>query len=339
MYKLDNGGMTMQKIRIGIVGYGNLGKSAELGIRQNKDMELVGIFTRRDPDSILPVTPGIKTYMIEESKDMAGQIDVMLLCGGSSTDLPVQGPEMAGLFHTVDGFDTHAKIPEYYDTIDRAAKAAKKVSIICSGWDPGMFSLNRLYADAILPEGKDYTFWGRGVSQGHSDAIRRVKGVIDARQYTIPIESAIERVRMGETPDFTARDKHKRECYVVAEEGADLSRIEREIKEMPYYFNEYDTTVHFITLEELEREHSTMPHGGFVFRNGRTGEDLRNSHIIEYRLKLDSNPDFTANVLIAYARAAFRLGQEGACGARTVFDIAPAYISMKSGEELRQQFL
>lgn len=329
----------MQKIRVGIVGYGNLGKSAELGIRHNKDMELAGIFTRRNPDSIKPETEGVKAYSIDDAAAMTGLIDVMLLCGGSMTDLPVQGPEFARLFHTVDGFDTHAKIPEYYDAVDKAAKASKKVCIISNGWDPGMLSLNRLYADAILPEGKGYTFWGKGVSQGHSDAIRRVAGVKDARQYTIPIESAMERVRNGETPEFSAREKHRRECFVVTEEGADKARIENEIKTMPYYFDEYDTTVQFITEEELEKNHNAIPHGGFVFRSGKTGRDLENKHIIEYSLKLDSNPDFTANVLIAFARAAFRLGKEGVCGAKTVFDIAPAYLSTKTSDELRSQLL
>ncbi len=329
----------MSKMRIGIAGYGNLGKSAELGIRQNQDMELAGIFTRRNPSAVKAATQGVKVYSIEAAVAMTEQIDVMLLCGGSMTDLPVQGPQFAELFHTVDGFDTHARIPEYYAEVDKAAKTAGKVCIISSGWDPGMFSLNRLYAEAILPEGKSYTFWGKGVSQGHSDAIRRVPGVIDAKQYTIPVEAAMEQVRKGGMPEFTARDKHIRECYVVAEEGADLHRIEREIKSMPNYFDAYDTSVHFISGKELDEKHSAMPHGGFVFQSGRTGKDLENSHIIEYSLKLDSNPDFTANVLIAYARAAYRLGKEGGFGAKTVFDIAPASLSMKTGEELRAQLL
>lgn len=329
----------MSKIRIGIVGYGNLGKSAELGIRQNKDMELVGVFTRRDPSQVVIATEGVKAYRVEDSEKMTDKIDVMLLCGGSMSDLPIQGPQFAKLFHTVDGFDTHAKIPEYYAKVDQAAKASGKVCIISSGWDPGMFSLNRLYAEAILPEGKSYTFWGKGVSQGHSDAIRRVKGVLDARQYTIPVEEAMERVRRGEAPAFTTRDKHIRECFVVAEPGADLERIEQEIKTMPNYFSDYDTIVHFISMEELKEKHNALPHGGFVFQSGRTGEKLEHNHIIEYSLKLDSNPDFTANVLLAYARAAYRLGKEGVSGAKTVFDIAPAYLSMKSGEELRAQLL
>lgn len=329
----------MQKIRVGIVGYGNLGKSAELGIRQNPDMELAGVFTRRAADTLKLKTEGVKAYSIEEAKNMTDQIDVMLLCGGSMSDLPVQGPEFASVFNTVDGYDTHAKIPEYYASVDQAAKASGKVCVISSGWDPGMFSINRLYAEAILPEGKNYTFWGKGVSQGHSDAIRRVDGVLDAKQYTIPIESAMDQVRRGETPEFTTRQKHLRECFVVAEEGADQSKIENEIKTMPNYFSDYDTIVHFISKEELDKNHSGIPHGGFVFQSGRTGSDNENNHIIEYALKLDSNPDFTANVMLAYVRAAYRLHKEGVSGAKTVFDIAPAYLSIKSGEELRKQLL
>lgn len=329
----------LEKIRIGIVGYGNLGKSSELGIRQNKDMELVGVFTRRDPSSIKTLTEGVKAYHIDEAKNMKDKIDVMLLCGGSMSDLPEQGPMFAGMFNMVDGFDTHAKIPEYYDAVNKEAKKANKVAVISSGWDPGMFSLSRLFGEVILPEGKDYTFWGKGVSQGHSDAIRRVKGVLNAKQYTIPIESAIEVVRKGESPEFTARQKHIRECFVVAEEGADKARIENEIKTMPNYFADYDTIVHFITEEEFQKNHSKMPHGGFAIRTGKTGINNENSHIIEYRIKLDSNPDFTANTLVAYARAAFRLNKEGISGAKTVFDIAPAYLSIKSGEEIRKQLL
>ncbi len=329
----------MQKIRIGIVGYGNLGKSAELGIRQNEDMELVGIFTRRDPSSIKVVTQGVKAYHIDEAKNMTNQIDVMILCGGSMSDLPKQGPEFAHYFNTVDGFDTHAKIPEYYAEVEKAAKAGNHVCIISSGWDPGMFSLNRLMSNVILPEGNDYTFWGKGVSQGHSDAIRRVEGVKDAKQYTVPIESAIEAVRNGENPTLTPREKHLRECYVVAEEGADRAKIEETIKNMPNYFAEYNTIVHFISEEELEKNHSGIPHGGFVIRSGKTGMNKEHSHIIEYSLKLDSNPEFTANVLLAYARAAFRFHKEGVSGAKSVFDIAPAYLSIKSGEELRKTLL
>ncbi|MBH1940583.1 diaminopimelate dehydrogenase [Mobilitalea sibirica] len=329
----------MKKIRIGIVGYGNLGKSTEAGIRQNPDMELVGVFTRRNPNSIHLLTEGVKAYHIEDAANMTDQIDVMVLCGGSMSDLPEQGPEFAGMFNTVDGYDTHAKIPEYFDAVDKKAKSSKKIGIISGGWDPGMFSLNRLYAEAILPEGKNYTFWGKGVSQGHSDAIRRVEGVRNAKQYTIPVEEAMERVRKGETPEFTTREKHLRECFVVAEAGADLQKIEHEIKSMPNYFADYDTIVHFITEEELERDHQGIPHGGFVFQSGKTGFHNESSHIIEYSLKLDSNPDFTANVLLAYARAAYRLNQEGQTGARSVFDIAPAYLSIKSGEELRRTLL
>lgn len=329
----------MDKIKIGIVGYGNLGKSAELGIHQNEDMELAGIFTRRDPASIIISTEGKKAYHIDDASNMRDQVDVMLLCGGSMSDLPEQGPEFAALFNTVDGFDTHAKIPEYYAAMDTAAKTNNHVCVVSSGWDPGMFSLNRLYAQAILPQGKNYTFWGKGVSQGHSDAIRRVEGVLNAKQYTIPIESALDRVRNGETPAFTVRDKHLRECFVVAKEGADRARIEQEIKTMPNYFADYDTIVHFITLEEFEKNHGGLAHGGFVLQTGNTGLNQENNHLIEYRLKLDSNPDFTAAVLLAYARAAYRLSKEGSFGAKTVFDIAPAYLSMKTGEELRRELL
>lgn len=329
----------MQKIRVGIVGYGNLGKSTELGIRQNNDMELIGVFTRRDPASIHILTEGVKAYHIDDAINMTDKIDVMILCGGSMSDLPEQGPFFAGLFNTVDGFDTHAKIPEYYEAVDKKAKDSNHICVISSGWDPGMFSLNRLYANVILPEGNDYTFWGKGVSQGHSDAIRRIEGVKNAKQYTIPIESAIESVREGEDPEFTTRQKHIRECFVVAKKEADRAQIEREIKTMPNYFAEYDTTVYFITEEELEKNHSGIPHGGFVIRSGKTGANNENTHIIEYSLKLDSNPDFTANVLLAYARAAYRLNKEGGSGAKTVFDIAPAYLSIKSNEELRQNLL
>jgi diaminopimelate dehydrogenase len=336
---LNLGGIIMSKIKIGIVGYGNLGKSVELGIRQNGDMELVGIFTRRDPSQIKTLTENIKVYNINEAKNMRDIFDVMVLCGGSMSDLPEQGPQFAELFNTVDGYDTHAKIPEYFENVDKAAKESGKVCIISSGWDPGMFSLNRLLANVILPEGKDYTFWGKGVSQGHSDAIRRIKGVKDARQYTIPIESGIESVRRGENPELKTRDKHYRECFVVAEDGADKGRIEQEIKAMPNYFSDYDTIVHFISKEELLKNHSGLPHAGFVLRSGKTGHEGENTSIIEYRLKLDSNPDFTANVLLAYARATFRLNKEGISGAKTVFDIAPAYLSNKSGEELRRTLL
>jgi diaminopimelate dehydrogenase len=329
----------MKKIRIGILGYGNLGKSVELGILQNKDMELVGVFTRRNADAISLVTENAKAYNIDEAKDMADIIDVMILCGGSKTDLPQQGPEFAALFNTVDGFDTHAKIPDYFLNVNQAAIKAKKTCVISSGWDPGLFSLNRLYADVVLPEGKNYTFWGKGVSQGHSDAIRRVEGVLDAKQYTIPIEEALDKVRKGEMPEFTTKQKHLRECFVVVKEGADLNLIENEIKIMPDYFSDYNTIVHFISKEELDRDHNKISHGGFVLQSGRTGLHGENTHVIEYSLKLDSNPDFTANVLLAYARATYRLNMEGDFGAKTVFDIAPAYLSMKSNEELRRTLL
>lgn len=329
----------MNKIRIGILGYGNLGRGVEQGILQNKDMELVGVFTRRNPIDIQLTTKDAKAYHIKDAKEMTDIIDVMILCGGSKSDLPTQGPEFAGLFNTVDGFDTHANIPQYYDAVNDSALKAKKTAVIASGWDPGMFSLNRLYAEAILPKGKGYTFWGKGVSQGHSDAIRRIEGVVDAKQYTIPIEEAMDRVRKGELPDFTPRQKHLRECFVVAEDGADLNRIENEIKSMPNYFSDYDTIVHFISKEELEKNHSKMPHGGVVIHSGKTGLNDENNHLIEYSIKLDANPDFTANVLLAYARAVYRLNKEGIYGAKTVFDIAPAYLSIKSNEELRRTLL
>lgn len=326
-------------IRIGILGYGNLGRGVECAVKQNPDMELAAVFTRRNPDTVKILTEGVKVYPLEEAKNMTDQIDVMILCGGSATDLPAQTPEFAKLFHVVDSFDTHAKIPEHYAAVDASAKEGKKVAVISSGWDPGMFSLNRVYANAILPDGKDYTFWGKGVSQGHSDAIRRIAGVKDARQYTIPVESALEAIRGGETPELTTRQKHTRECFVVAEEGADLAKIEEEIKTMPNYFSDYDTTVHFITEEELKRDHSRLPHGGFVIRSGRTGWELENKHVIEYSLKLDSNPEFTSSVIVACARAAYRMANEGQTGCRTILDIPPAYLSAKSGEELRKELL
>lgn len=329
----------MKKIRIGIVGYGNLGKSVEAGIRQNKDMELVGVFTRRDPSTIKTQTDGSKAYHIDAAKQMKDQIDVMLLCGGSMSDMPVQGPLFASMFNTVDGYDTHAKIPEYFEEVNRNAMNAGKVSVISSGWDPGMFSIHRLYSEVILPEGRTYTFWGKGISQGHSDAIRRVKGVKDAKQYTIPIDEAINAVKNGEMPELTTREKHKRVCYVVAEEGADLAQIEQEIKTMPNYFADYDTEVNFISEEELIKNHGGLPHGGLVIRYGNTGLQNENNHMVEYKLELDSNPDFTANVLLAFARAAFRLNQEGVKGAKTVLDIPPAYLSDKSGEELRRSII
>lgn len=326
-------------IRIGILGYGNLGRGVECAIRQNPDMELKAVFTRRNPESVVVLTREAKVCHVDEAANWAGELDVMILCGGSATDLPVQTPEYAGLFNVVDSFDTHARIPEHFANVDEAAKKGGKVAIISVGWDPGLFSLNRMYANAILPEGKDYTFWGRGVSQGHSDAIRRIAGVKDAKQYTIPVEAALEAVRAGENPELSTRQKHTRECFVVAEEGADKAAIEKEIKTMPNYFADYDTTVHFITEEELKRDHSRIPHGGLVLRSGVTGWEKENKHLIEYNLKLDSNPEFTASVIVAYARAAYRLSAEGAKGCKTVFDIAPAYLSAKSGEELRASML
>ena len=326
-------------IRIGILGYGNLGRGIECAVKQNDDMELAAVFTRRDPNEVKIQTEGVKVYSVEDAVKMKDDIDVMILCGGSATDLPKQTPEYVKYFNIIDSFDTHAKIPEHFANVDAAAKESGKIGIISVGWDPGMFSLNRLYANAILPDGKDYTFWGKGVSQGHSDAIRRVEGVIDARQYTVPVESALESVRNGENPDLTTRQKHTRECYVVVEEGADKARIEEEIKTMPNYFADYDTTVHFISEDELKANHNGIPHGGFVIRCGSTGWNGENSHIIEYSLKLDSNPEFTSSVLVAYARAAYRLNKEGISGAKTVFDIAPAYLCKQSGEELRKNLL
>ncbi len=326
-------------IRIGISGYGNLGRGVECAIRQNPDMELAAVFTRRDPESVSILTEGVPVVKIAEAKDWTDKIDVMILCGGSATDLPEQTPELASMFNVIDSFDTHARIPEHYANVDAAAKKSGKIGIISVGWDPGMFSLNRLYANAILPDGKDYTFWGKGVSQGHSDAVRRIEGVKDAKQYTIPVDAALEAVRNGENPDLTTREKHTRECFVVLEEGADAAKVEEEIKTMPNYFSDYDTTVHFISEEELKRDHSGIPHGGFVLRSGKTGWNGENSHLIEYSLKLDSNPEFTSSVLVAYARAAYRLSQEGQSGCRTVFDIAPAYLSAKSPEELRKTML
>ena len=325
--------------RHGILGFGNLGKGGECAIKQNQDMELAAVFTRRDPADVTILTENVPVCRIADAADWKDKIDVMILCGGSATDLPVQTPEFARMFNVIDSFDTHARIPEHYANVDAAAKEGNKVGIISVGWDPGMFSLNRLYANAILPDGKDYTFWGKGVSQGHSDAVRRVEGVKDAKQYTIPVEAALEAVRNGENPELTTREKHTRECFVVLEEGADAAKVEEEIKTMPNYFSDYDTTVHFISEEELKRDHSGIPHGGFVLRSGKTGWDGEHSHLIEYSLKLDSNPEFTSSVLVAYARAAYRLSQEGASGCRTVFDIAPAYLSAKSGEELRKTML
>lgn len=326
-------------IRIGILGYGNLGRGVENAIRQNDDMELAAVFTRRNPADLKIATETAKVYSVDDAEKMADQIDVMIICGGSATDLPVQTPKYVQYFNVIDSFDTHANIPTHFNNVNEAAKKSGKVGIISVGWDPGMFSLNRLYANCILPEGKDYTFWGKGVSQGHSDAVRRIEGVIDARQYTIPVQAALDAVRNGENPDLTTREKHTRECFVVAEEGADKARIEKEIKEMPNYFADYDTTVHFIDMEEMKRNHSGIPHGGFVIRTGKTGLNKEQNHVIEYSLKLDSNPGFTSSVLVAYARAAYRLNKEGQTGCKTVFDVAPAYLSPLSGEEIRAHLL
>lgn len=328
----------MEKIRIGIVGYGNIGRGVELAAARNEDMELRAVFTRRDPSSVKIHTKDAAVRHMDDMLSMKDEIDVMVLCGGSATDLPVMGPQVAADFNTIDSFDTHARIPEYFGNMDKAARAGGKVGIISVGWDPGMFSLNRLYAEAILPQGSTYTFWGRGVSQGHSDAIRRVEGVKNGIQYTVPVASAVERVRSGSAPELTTREKHLRECYVVPKEGADLQAIEDAIKTMPNYFDEYDTTVTFITEEELKAGHGRMPHGGFVIRSGESGTE-GNRHIIEYSLKLDSNPEFTASVLICYARAAYRLAKAGESGARTVFDIAPGLLSAKTPEELRAGLL
>lgn len=326
-------------IRIGIMGYGNLGRGVETAVKYAPDMELAAVFTRRNPSSLSINTQGVPVVHADEADTWTDKIDVMILCGGSATDLPEQTPKYAKLFNVVDSFDTHAKIPEHFSNVDAAASESGKVAVISVGWDPGMFSINRVYANAILPDGKDYTFWGKGVSQGHSDAIRRINGVKNAKQYTIPIEAALEAVRSGNQPELSTREKHIRECFVVPEEGADTERIEREIKDMPDYFSDYDTKVHFISQEELEMNHAGMAHGGFVFRSGRTGENKEHRHIIEYSLKLDSNPEFTTSVLTAYARAAKRLADEGQKGCKTVLDIAPSYLSTKTDEELRASLL
>jgi len=326
-------------IKIGILGYGNLGKGVECAIKHNPDTELVCVFTRRDPSTVKVLTPGAQVVNVSEMANYKDKIDVLILCGGSATDLPKQTPEAAKLFNVIDSFDTHARIPEHFANVDAAAKANGHIALISAGWDPGMFSLNRVYAQAILTNGTDYTFWGRGVSQGHSDAIRRIAGVVDAKQYTVPVESVLARVRAGETPELTTREKHTRECYVVAEEGADLARIENEIKTMPNYFSDYDTTVHFISLEELKANHSGLPHGGMVIRTGKTGWNDENTETIEYKLTLDSNPEFTSSVLVACARAITRMHKEGVNGCKTLLDIAPAYLSPMSGEELRAHLL
>ena len=328
----------VSNMKIAIMGYGNLGKGIECAVRQNGDMELTAVFTRRDPETVKTLS-GVPVYSADEILKRKDDIDVLMLCGGSATDLPKQTAEYARYFNVVDSFDTHAKIPEHFAAVDQAAREGGKTAMISVGWDPGMFSLNRLYANAILRQGSDYTFWGKGVSQGHSDAIRRIAGVRNAKQYTVPVEEALEAVRRGENPELTARQKHIRECFVVAEEGADRERIEREIKTMPDYFADYDTTVHFITEEELERDHAGIPHGGFVLRTGKTGQNGEHSHVIEYSLKLDSNPEFTACVLVAYARAAYRMNQEGMKGCKTVFDVAPAYLSPMTAEEMRSRLL
>lgn len=326
------------KIRVAIAGYGNLGRGVEAAVTNAEDMELVALFTRRDPSSVKTCTD-IPVYSMADAEKYKDEIDVMILCGGSAKDLPEQTPELAKYFNVIDSFDTHAKIPEHFANVDKACRESGKIGIISVGWDPGMFSLNRLYGQAILPCGNDYTFWGKGVSQGHSDAIRRIEGVEDARQYTVPVEEALASVRAGENPALTTRQKHTRECFVVAEEVADKARIENEIKTMPNYFADYDTTVTFITKEELDRDHAGIPHGGMVFRTGCTGLKGENKHVIEYRLQLDSNPQFTSSVLAAFARAAYRLSKEGVSGCKTVFDIAPAYLHPGSGEELRKNLL
>ena len=326
-------------IRIGIVGYGNLGRGVECAIAQNPDMELVAVLTRRPPESVKILSQTATVYHIDDIENLVGKIDVMILCGGSATDLPYQTPMVAKYFSVIDSFDTHAKIPEHFANVDASAREGGNIAVISCGWDPGMFSINRLYAEAILPEGKGYTFWGKGVSQGHSDAIRRIEGVADAKQYTIPKEDALSAVRGGSNPELSTREKHLRECFVVAKEGADLARIENEIVTMPNYFADYDTTVHFITAEEMKRNHSGIPHGGFVIHAGKTGKDKENTNIIEYSLKLDSNPEFTSSVLVSCARAAYRMKQEGFVGCKTILDIPPSYLSPASGEELRKRLL
>ncbi|MBR3889222.1 diaminopimelate dehydrogenase [bacterium] len=325
-------------MRLGILGYGNLGRGVELAVKQNDDMELIAVFTRRNPED-LKINSEAKVVHVSELENYKDKIDVLILCGGSATDLPEQTPECVKYFNVIDSFDTHAKIPEHFANVDKVAKESGKIGIISVGWDPGIFSLNRLYANAILPNGSDYTFWGKGVSQGHSDAIRRIDGVKDAKQYTVPVEKALESVKNCENPTLSTSDKHTRECFVVLKDGADAERIEREIKTMPNYFADYETTVHFISEEEFKNNHSKMNHGGFVIRTGKTGLNEENNHVIEYSLKLDSNPEFTSSVLVAYARAAYRLSQEGQAGCKTVFDIAPAYLINKSSEELRKMML
>ncbi len=329
----------MEKIKVGIVGHGNLGRGVEMAISHTSDLELSAIFTRRNPESLVPLTKGVPVYSVEDILKFKGSLDVLILCGGSATDLPKQGPEFASWFNTVDSFDTHAKIPEYFDAVNQSAKEGGNVSIISVGWDPGLFSIQRALFGAVLPTGKDYTFWGKGVSQGHSDAIRRIEGVKDAKQYTVPVSAAIEGARSGKNPDLSTREKHKRECFVVAEEGADLLRIEHEIKTMPNYFADYDTTVTFISQEELERDHGGIPHGGFVIRSGKSGFHSETNHVLEFSLKLESNPEFTSSVLVAYARAAVKLSREGVSGAKTVLDIPVSYLSEKDGATLRRELV
>ena len=326
-------------MRIGIIGYGNLGRGVEYAVKENADTELVAVFTRRNPATVKINTPNVPVVNFGEVANWQDKIDVMILCGGSATDLPVQTPKFAEMFNVIDSFDTHAKIPEHFAKVDTAAKNSNHVAIISVGWDPGLFSLARVYSNAILPNGKDYTFWGKGVSQGHSDAVRRIKGVKNAKQYTVPIEDALEAVRSGKNPELTTRQKHLRECFVVLEEGADAAEIERQIKTMPNYFADYDTTVNFISEDEFNKNHSGLAHGGFVIRSGKTGENKSHNHIMEFNLKLDSNPEFTSSVLIAYARAAFRLYNEKNFGCKTVLDIPPAYLSAKDGADLRAHLL
>ena len=327
------------KTRIGILGYGNLGRGIESAIKQSEDLELVAVFTRRDPKTVKIHTEQVPVVALSEALNWKDKIDVMVLCGGSATDLPTQPPEYAKHFNVINSFDTHAKIPSHFEAVDAAAKEGGKLALISLGWDPGLFSLNRMLATAILPQGKNYTFWGKGVSQGHSDAVRRIAGVLDARQYTIPVESAMTRIRKGEQPEFTAREMHKREVFVVAAEDADRAAIEAEIKNMPNYFADYDTEVHFITAEEMREKHAELPHGGFVIRSGESGFHEEHKELIEFSLKLDSNPEFTGAVLAAYARAAHRLAAEGQTGCKTIFDVAPSYLSPLSAEELRAKLL
>lgn len=324
-------------IKVGILGYGNLGRGVEAAVKMNDDVTLIAVYTRRDPSSLKINTEGVAVKSTDELDKGNEDIDVLIICGGSATDLPEMTPKYAAMYNVIDSFDTHAKIPVHFANVEKAAKEAGKLGVISCGWDPGMFSLNRLYASSILPNGKDYTFWGKGVSQGHSDAVRRIEGVVDCRQYTLPVPAALERVRSGENPELTTREKHTRECFVVAEEGADLARIENEIKTMPNYFSDYDTTVHFISADEMKRDHSGLPHGGSVIYSGTTSDGTK--HVIEYSLNLDSNPEFTGSVIVAYARAVARLNKEGKTGAMTVFDIAPAYLTPHTSEELRAHFL